>query len=47
MKTINITTKSKEEIIDITDKVQDPIDFEDGFVYIYCPHTTANNLHLA
>ncbi len=41
MNTIDITTKSNEEIIDITDKVQDLIDFDEGFVYIYCPHTTA------
>lgn len=41
MQTINLTTNKKEEIIDITTKVQELIDFEDGFVYMYCPHTTA------
>lgn len=41
MKTINITTTKNNEIIDITNKIQDLIDFEEGFVYIYCPHTTA------
>ena len=41
MITININTTRKEEIIDITHLIEKHIDVESGFVYIYCPHTTA------
>ncbi|MFP4189680.1 MAG: secondary thiamine-phosphate synthase enzyme YjbQ [Candidatus Woesearchaeota archaeon] len=41
MKRIDIHTSNKEEIIDITKEIIESIDIEDGFVYIYCPHTTA------
>ena len=38
---INIRTNSKEEMIDITEIIQQHISIDTGFVYIYCPHTTA------
>ncbi|MFP4111965.1 MAG: secondary thiamine-phosphate synthase enzyme YjbQ [Candidatus Woesearchaeota archaeon] len=44
METININTQRKEEIIDITHLIEKKIkdqDIKQGFVYIYCPHTTA------
>lgn len=38
---LNIKTNSNEEIIDITNLIQKTITINDGFIYIYCPHTTA------
>jgi secondary thiamine-phosphate synthase enzyme len=48
MKIINdgfdVSTKSRNQAIDITDKVQAVVDktgIKDGDVIVYCPHTTA------
>ncbi len=41
MISIPVNTSSKEEIIDITEEIEKSIYIEDGFIYIYCPHTTA------
>ncbi len=41
MITINIESHRKDEIIDITKEIQELVDIDEGFIYIYCPHTTA------
>lgn len=44
MKTLNVSTGSKTEFVDITDKVQDAVSeagTEDGVCYVFVPHTTA------
>ncbi|MGY4706352.1 secondary thiamine-phosphate synthase enzyme YjbQ [Candidatus Bipolaricaulota sp. J31] len=41
---IPLTTRSRDEILDITGKVEDAIQelgLEEGFVVLFCPHTTA------
>ena len=45
MKTINIKTKSRFDIIDITDEIQKCVNEEkarDGIAVIFTPHTTAS-----
>jgi len=40
----SVSTNKRNELVDITDKVQNMIDkasISDGSVVIYCPHTTA------
>lgn len=40
----NVATKQRDQIVDITGKVQEIIDQQDvrqGYAIIYCPHTTA------
>lgn len=41
MKNMTLESKNRDEIIDITKEVKDMIDIDNGFIYIYCPHTTA------
>ncbi len=48
MKTVNdsfpVNTNKRNELIDITDKIQSVIDkagVKDGSIIVYCPHTTA------
>ncbi len=41
MKTFSIATNQSSEMIDVTDKIQSNLTIRDGFVYLYCPHTTA------
>lgn len=41
MKEISVKSEKQLQIIDITDKVKDSIDIEDGFVDVFVPHTTA------
>ncbi len=41
MRSIPVKTSNKEEIIDITEEIEKHIEIENGFIYIYCPHTTA------
>ncbi len=44
MKKLELSTASRNQIIDITDLVQKAIDketWQDGLVLVYCPHTTA------
>jgi secondary thiamine-phosphate synthase enzyme len=44
MITLTIRSNQREEMIDVTDRIQDAIsvmDFEDGICTIYCPHTTS------
>ena len=41
MKTIQISTNKKEELIDITNQVKNAVKIEKGFLYLYSPHTTA------
>ncbi|MDZ7815604.1 MAG: secondary thiamine-phosphate synthase enzyme YjbQ [Planctomycetota bacterium] len=44
MKQITVETHRKMEMINITRKVEDALreqSFSDGFVYLWCPHTTA------
>lgn len=41
MDTLHIETEMKEQMIDITNTIQENLTIENGFVYIYCPHTTA------
>ena len=44
MKQITVQTRRKRELINITRKVEDALreqSFTDGFVYLWCPHTTA------
>jgi len=41
---IAVPTRSREEVLDITGKVEDAIrelGLSEGFVVLYCPHTTA------
>jgi secondary thiamine-phosphate synthase enzyme len=43
-KEISFKTQSREDIVDITDRVQEAIaesGIEEGFIFIYVPHTTA------
>ena len=41
MQLINLSTTRKDQLLEITHEVENLIDFESGFIYIYCPHTTA------
>jgi secondary thiamine-phosphate synthase enzyme len=41
MKTFSIPTNESSEMIDVTDKIQSTLSIRNGFVYLYCPHTTA------
>ncbi len=38
---ISISSSNRNELIDITDKVQKLINIENGTCIVYCPHTTA------
>ncbi len=38
---LKIKTNKENEFIDITDKINNLIDIEEGICIIYCPHTTA------
>lgn len=45
METINITTKYKTEMIDITEKIKDTViksGIKDGLCSVFIPHTTAS-----
>ncbi len=44
MKQINVSTRSRTELVDITSQVQSVIaesGVQDGVCYVYVPHTTA------
>ncbi|MBU1245413.1 MAG: secondary thiamine-phosphate synthase enzyme YjbQ [Nanoarchaeota archaeon] len=41
IKEINIQSTKREELIDVTSKVQELIDIEEGLCVVFCPHTTA------
>ncbi|MDP3143339.1 MAG: secondary thiamine-phosphate synthase enzyme YjbQ [Candidatus Omnitrophota bacterium] len=44
MQKINLKTNSREEFIDITDKIQSEVaksKIKDGICVVFCPHTTA------
>ena len=41
MKEISVKSKKQLQLIDITDKVKNSFDIEDGFVSVFVPHTTA------
>lgn len=44
METLNISTKTRSEFVDITSKVQDAVSrskVKDGLCILFCPHTTA------
>lgn len=41
MKEIALSTNKKEGFYDITQQVASLISIQSGFVYLYCPHTTA------
>ncbi|GAB6886561.1 secondary thiamine-phosphate synthase enzyme YjbQ [Desulfothermus okinawensis JCM 13304] len=44
MEVVNIKTKKREELIDITREIKKIVskkDWENGILYVYCPHTTA------
>lgn len=44
MQVINIPTKKREELVDITDKIQSVLNennWQNGLLFLYCPHTTA------
>ncbi|MFW6230752.1 MAG: secondary thiamine-phosphate synthase enzyme YjbQ [Nanoarchaeota archaeon] len=38
---LSLQTRRQDDIIDITRQIAEHIDFDSGFLYIYCPHTTA------
>ena len=47
MKTLNISTKARNTMVNITDDIRKTVsemDIEDGIVTVYCPHTTAGVL---
>jgi len=44
MQTINVSTSSREELVDITDRIKDLVrqnTWRQGLMLVYCPHTTA------
>ncbi len=42
LKKISISTEKRNELVDITPKIEDAAsDIKDGLCMIYCPHTTA------
>jgi secondary thiamine-phosphate synthase enzyme len=44
MQTIHVETSRREQVLDITSKVQSAVDKEglkDGLALVFCPHTTA------
>ena len=41
MQELSISSKERNEIIDITPKIEELIDIEEGICVVYCPHTTA------
>ena len=40
MKKILINTNSRDEMIEITGKIEESIDISEGVLYLYVPHTT-------
>lgn len=38
---IKLSSTKKDQLVNITKQVQDAIDFDDGILTIFCPHTTA------
>lgn len=41
MQSLNISTSSRNELIDITHQIEDNLSIENGIVLIHIPHTTA------
>jgi secondary thiamine-phosphate synthase enzyme len=44
MQTIKVSTSSREELVDITDRIKDLVrrnTWRQGLMLVYCPHTTA------
>ncbi|MBD3202839.1 YjbQ family protein [Candidatus Woesearchaeota archaeon] len=41
MAEIIISTTKKNELVDITQKIQEKVDINQGICVVYCPHTTA------
>ncbi len=38
---LSISSSKRNELIDITSKIQELINIDNGICFIYCPHTTA------